>query len=299
MTPLIVSAFFDIGRGTWKDFQRPSDFYVDCYKAYPAKLPGKRYLLAPQSLRPTVESFVDHFDAAAPADLKAFAYLDRTREVMASDRFKSLFDGIAPEPPNPEYRSPDYNVVVLAKWDALERAHALTGGRHSHYVWLDFGLGRRGGAGKKPYLPKPRGLSPIDRDRIVISADRDGGLPDLGAGTLAEQVRSFRDQVATSMMIVPSDKVPTFCALARGCYELLLENDLASDDQVVVDMCVARAPHLFHLAHAPAGLTKYNHIHNVLNGADRDDRPASGLRRLFARPIERAKIGLPIEFRLR
>lgn len=102
------------------------------------------------------------------------------------------------------------------------------------------------------------------------------------------------------MMVVSADKVVTFAALARACYELLLADGLASDDQVIVDMCVAREPKLFHLSHPPLGLSKYDHIHNVLNGLDSThEKPLIGLHRLFARPLARAKIGLPMEFRLR
>jgi hypothetical protein len=299
LTPLLVSAFFDIGRGNWQSFKRSANFYADCYAGYPARLPAPRYLLTTEEHRSLVQD-VDYLDVAAPSELKAFDYLERTRAAMAAERFKALFrvDG-KPEPTNPEYKVPEYNIVMIAKWDAFERAYARFGDRFSHYVWVDFGLGRR--VAKRPYLPKPKGLSPIDRDRIVLSADREGGLRDLEPHTIEEYVRTFRDQIAGSAMVVPTRLVTEYSALVRSSYELLLDCGIPSDDQVVVDVCVRRRPELFHLSFPPLGLSKYNHIHNVLNGLDGETTPERNgwLRTTFARPLARAKIGLPMELRLR
>ena len=265
MRALLVTAFYDIGRGDWEHLKRSSEEYVASFHQYLALLPASRYILADESLRSAVGSVVDIFDAAAFSSLPSYRYLAPTKAVMESDAFQSRFPADARRSHIEQY-IPEYNVLMMAKWDALERAAARTGRQHTHYVWADFGLGKR--ALRRPYLPPPRGFTPIPRDKIVLSADPKGALVPGDQDMLKSHVVGFREQVAGSLMIVPADKLDAYCSLARGCYEQLLGMNLTTDDQLVIDMCVAQRPNLFHLSFPPRGLSKFHHIHNILNGRD-------------------------------
>jgi hypothetical protein len=262
---LLVTAFYDIGRGSWAHLERSNETYVAAYRGYLEQLPAPRYVLADEQLRSAVEPRADVFDAAPFSSLPAHRYLTPTRDVMQSDAFQALFPADARRAHIEQY-IPEYNVLMMMKWDALERAAALSGSKYSHYVWADFGLGKR--TQRKPYLPAPRGFRPIERDEIVLSASRDGALMDGDAEMLRRHVATFVEQVAGSLMIIPADKLAEFCSLARRSYERLLSMGLTTDDQLVIDMCRASRPELFHLSYAPRGLTKFNHIHNILNGLD-------------------------------
>lgn len=265
MRALLVSAYYDIGRGNWTHLQRSNATYADAFLRYLALLPAPRYILADEDLRATVGDHVDYFDAAPFSSLPAYKYLAPTRSVMESEAFQSLFP--ADERRNHiEQYIPEYNVLMMMKWDALERAAAQTDGKFTHYVWADFGLGKR--TQKRPYLPAPRTFAPLPRDQIVLSASPENRLIAGDAEMLIRHVTTFKEQVAGSLMIIPADKLAAFCSLARQSYEELLAMDLTTDDQLVIDMCVARQPELFYLSIAPRGLSKFNHIHNILNGLD-------------------------------
>lgn len=265
MNPLIVTSFFDIGRGDWEYLQRSSETYLTSFKRYVALLPAKKYILSTEKMRSAVINVVDYFDAAEFADLPAYRYLEATRSIMGCEAFKGLFKD-EDRQRHPEHHIPEYNVLMMMKWDALERAAALTKYRFSHYVWADFGLGARGG--QRPFLPQPLGLNPIERDQIVLSAQRKWGMANIERDSILKNMRHSRDQACAGVMIIPYKNVDEFCSLARDSYERLLAMGLTSDDQVVVDMCVARRPDLFYLSFPHRGLTKFNHIHNVLNGLD-------------------------------
>lgn len=244
---------------------RTNDAYTNAYRNYVALLEPPKYLLANQQTQENLA--VDFREVVRLEDTKAFSFFDRTSEIMNSPDFRSLFQEIEGRQ-HVEHLHPRYNIVMMAKWDALERAALLTDFSFSHYIWMDFGLGGRYGR-PDPYLPKPRYFNPIERDRIVLSADPGCGLPDIAPATLRERVRQFREQVAGSLMIVPSHHVLEFCELARSSYALLLDLSLTSDDQNVIDICVKRKAELFHLSYAPRGLTKFNHIDAIIHGRDR------------------------------
>lgn len=264
MRALLVTAFYDIGRGDWDHLKRSSEAYIACFRQYLAVLPTPRYILADASLRLAVETSADIFDAAGFTDLPSYRYLAPTKAVMDSEAFKALFSPEAQRSHIEQY-IPEYNVLMMMKWDALQRAAAQTDRRFTHYVWADFGLGKRA---LRPYLPAPVGFAPIPRDKIVLSAGREWALAPGDDAMLKRHVVEFREQVAGSLMIVPTDKLDAFCSLARSSYEHLLAMGLTTDDQLVIDMCVAERPELFHLSYAPRGLSKFNHIHNILNGLD-------------------------------
>lgn len=262
---LLVTAFYDIGRGEWAHLKRSNETYIEAYRGYLAQLPAPRAIVAEEDLREAVEKSGDLFQSVPFSSLPSFKYLAPTRAVMQSASFRSLFPADVQQAHIEQY-IPEYNVLMMMKWDALELAAARTAGEYTHYVWADFGLGRR--THRRPYLPPPRDFTPIPRDAIVVSADHKGALVRGDAEMVERHVANFVEQVAGSLMIIPADKLGEFCALARSSYEELLGMGLTTDDQLVIDMCVARRPELFYLSYPPRGLSKFNHIHNILNGLD-------------------------------
>jgi hypothetical protein len=296
MNPVAVTAFFNIGRGSWESLSRSSNAYISFYRHYLARLPLPRYLLADADTQREVRDTVDFADSTSLDQLGCYRFMKQTEQVMASTQYRSLFNS-DDDRNHVEHIYPEYNVLMMAKWDALERAAALTNNEFSHYVWIDFGLGH---GAENSYLPPPVGFSPIEREKIVISAQVENGIARLENGVLIGHIKNFLEQVAGSIMIVPVGLIPTYCDLARQNYQRLLDMNLTADDQVVVDMCVTERPEIFYLSFPPRGLTKFNHIHNVLNGLDRvQPRTWSipiydRLTRKMARLRARRRIGLSV-----
>jgi len=287
MKPLLVTAFYDIGRGALAApaMARSREQYLESCRRYVLQLPGPRFLLATAETHAALPGGFDFRDVAAFKELRCHAYLDATREIMSSPEFRKLFDS-EDDHRHMEHRVPEYNVVTLGKWDALERAARLTRYSFSHYVWIDFGIGAR--AKPTPFLPAPTAFAPIERDRIVVSAERRNRLRAKDLQTLRRQVRLFREQAAGGLMIVPSHLLDLYCDMARRNYELLLSLGLTTDEQLVIDMCIFDRPDMFHLSYPPPGLTKFNHIHNVIHGLDgHSDRKPTLLDSLFKRAARR------------
>jgi hypothetical protein len=133
---------------------------------------------------------------------------------------------------------------------------------------MDFGIGRRGHP--SAFLPEPPAFRPIERDRIVLSANRAGALPDLRRETLQDHVQNFRDRVAGGFQIIPRALIDDYAALIRQNFEHLLDLGLVTDDQLLIDMAVHQRPDMFHLSFPPPGLSKFQHIHSIIAGTDRE-----------------------------
>lgn len=265
MNPLLVTALFDIGRGAWGHSNRPASDYIDYFLGYQGKLDVPKYCLTDQDLSGL--SQFDYLERVDIQSLTAFSYFERTQAVMASPSFRGLFTA-KDDSKHVEHLYPLYNIIMLAKWDALERAAKLTGYGHSHYVWMDFGIGRRGTP--SAFLPAPGRFAPIERDRIVLAADRKGALRNLSRETLVEHVSGFKDRVSGGLQIVPRGLLSEYCALVRRAYEMLLDVGLTTDDQLLIDMSVFMKPDLFFLSFPPSGLSKFNYIDDIVRGLDRD-----------------------------
>jgi len=169
MSVLIVTAFFDIGRGDFPLLKRSAQQYIDSFKAYVGKLEPEKYILCEPETAAQMKGLVGRIDALPFTETKAARYLPRTREVIESHAFRQLFTA-KDDTRHIEHLIPEYNVVVMAKMDALERAAISTSFSYSHYVWMDFGLGRRGTT--DPWLPEPEGFRAALGDKIVISTKR-------------------------------------------------------------------------------------------------------------------------------
>lgn len=266
MNPLLVTALYDIRRGAWAGSTRSFEAYIGFFKRYQALLDVPRYCLCEADLSNLVP--IEYTDVLPLEETVAYrSFYAETERIMASPAFRALFkhdDDIR----HVEHIFPLYNIVMLLKWDALERAASLTNYVHSHYVWIDFGIGRRGDS--SAFLPAPPPFRPIERNRIVLSANRGGALPDLQPQTLRDQVRYFRDRVAGGFQIIPRGMVHEYSVMIRKNFQRLLSLGLVTDDQLLIDMCVYQRPDLFHLSFPPPGISKFQHIDSIIAGTDRD-----------------------------
>lgn len=142
--PLIVSAFYDIGRGQWQHYARSSDRYFDCF--------ARLCLLQNDIVVFSQPQFRERFEALQRRkpnltlvydDIFArhAALLERIRGVQQDPAFRA---GIGPIE-SPEYNSAEYVLVNYLKSEFC--CQALETAPHAQVAWIDFG-----------YLRKPRQL---------------------------------------------------------------------------------------------------------------------------------------------
>ena len=121
MAALIVTAFYDIGRGDYPHLSRTIDQYVDSFKMYVGKLEPEKYILCETSTAERIKDIVEFIDILPFEETKASSFLPKTREVISSPIFRALFDE-ADDTTRLEHIIPEYNITMMIKLDALERA---------------------------------------------------------------------------------------------------------------------------------------------------------------------------------
>ncbi len=262
MKILIVKAFYDLGRAKWDISPRSKDDYIKFATEYVKRMSPPKYILTDE-LGAISDGF-DHKDIAGFGELEAHKYLQESRRTLSSTSFSELTKTAKVD--RIEYHHAEYNIVGLAKWDAIERAFLRTSGSFTHYLWLDYGLGRRGGAA--PFLPSLTQVTPCARRKIVLSAKKTERLTDIKPEELRMRVVEGRFACAGGMQLVPAELVSKYCSLARSSYKKLLELGLCVNDQVILDVMSVTNSDMFHLATPPKYFDVFENIDRVLRGVD-------------------------------
>lgn len=146
--PLIVTAFYDIGRSQWQHYQRSSDRYFDCFERL-CLLKNDIVVFSQPQFRERFEAiqrrkpnlsvvYDDIFERHA-------TLLERIRRVQQDPVYRA---GIVPID-SPEYNSAEYVLVNTLKSDFCCQALAKSG--HEQVAWIDFGYLR-----KSRQLPRSR-----------------------------------------------------------------------------------------------------------------------------------------------
>jgi hypothetical protein len=262
MNPLLVTAFFDIGRGSWRHLARSPATYVERFRSFGARLEAPRFLFASSDVAAEVGHLCQHVEVVSLTEMPAYRYLARTRDVMASAEFRRRFRA-KDDARHCEHLYPEYNVAMLAKFDALRHAAQTTRYRHSHYIWLDFGASHRSTIAGDASLPA---VSPRARSEVVLIGTGRRRLWRIRRKSLARYITSFRVRAVGNLMIVPADRVEAFCDAVVAGYELLLDMNLTTDDQPLLDIAMIRHPQMFYLARAPRGVSPFEFGDEVLAG---------------------------------
>lgn len=262
MNILIVTAFYDIGRAGWSISPRSKDQYIGYASEYIKKLPAKKYILA--DIDDSTTQGFDYIDIMPISELSAYSFLRKSQEVMSSN----LFEGVVASAKHDriEYHHAEYNIVGLAKWDALERAYKKTRGEFSHYIWLDYGIGRRGS--DAPFLPIPELINPNIRNKIVLSAKKTDRIQDISLNTLKQRVSDGRFYCAGGIQIVPTELIEKYSNLARYTYNDILDIGICVNDQILIDVMYFSSPDMFYLSTPPKYFDVFENIDRILQGQD-------------------------------
>jgi len=259
---LAVTMFYEIGREATERYgeqARSADQYLSYYASYFSQLPVEKFILCGESaILGSHKGDFSHLCEVPVEQLPAMQHLARTRDIMIDPDFRSRFAGDL----RMESLSPLYNIIMLAKMDALEAAYRCTS--HAFYAWVDFGIGRR--TARDRWLPEPTAFKPRLGDRIVVSVDPAKALADTSPSNLSSRVFGYVEHVAGSFFLVPRGLLPWLVEAVRENYVRLLELGLCSDDQILYDMCIHERPELFRTVVPKGRLDKFRNIHNIITG---------------------------------
>lgn len=137
----IVTAFLDVGRASWKGFERSVDYYLERAKRV-FTLDDFMVIYVQPELVDFVKEQRDkyrHKTKVIPLtieELPYFKYKNQIEQVMQSAEFKN---GLA-VPICPEVTQPLYDVIMWSKIPLVVRTIEENPFNSSHFVWLDFGI---------------------------------------------------------------------------------------------------------------------------------------------------------------
>lgn len=230
--PLIVTAFYDIGRGQWQHYQRSSDRYFDCFE--------RLCLLKNDIVVFSQPQFRDRFEAIQRrrANLtviyddifaKHATLLGRIRRVQQDPAFRA---GIGPIE-SPEYNSAEYVLVNYLKSEFC--CLAIEGKGHGQVAWVDFG-----------YLRKPRQVPRSRRWQSPWPV----GIHFFGLRSLAEPIDLLKTIQTNTVYIQGCHLVahrndwPLIRDGMAAAMEELLARHWVDDDQTLLLMLALKHPDL-------------------------------------------------------
>lgn len=145
----IVTALFDIGRGSWPaTYQRPFSYYLDNFRQKTLSLRTCMVIF----IQPEHEAYVRAARAEHDpglkhtriiplgfADLPRQSYRGRISQVLASAYYRE--NALAPE--RPEYFSLDYNIVIHSKTALVKQVCQDNPFNTSCFLWMDTAIGHK------------------------------------------------------------------------------------------------------------------------------------------------------------
>ncbi|WP_213752523.1 WlaTC/HtrL family glycosyltransferase, partial [Citrobacter portucalensis] len=229
----IVTAFFDIGRGSWtsdKGFsphlERTSDTYIQYFKNL-SELDNDMIIFTSKELKSKIEKIRDGKRTTVIAvDInKKFRHLkNRISQIQKNDEFRSKLE--THQLINPEYWSADYVLVCNLKTYFVNRAIKLKLVKDNMIAWVDFGYCRN--------TEVTNGLSrwsyPFDRKKINLFTIKKG----LKAKTIHQvfdHMINNRSYIIGGAIVATQEKWKEFYELVCACQMKTLKNNIVDDDQ--------------------------------------------------------------------
>lgn len=238
----IITAYFDIGRGSMKNFERTTNDYFDYFTKW-AKLKNNLVVFVEnEKLKKEVLNFREKI-----------GLLDKTTVVviediisLAPDIYKNIRKAISNEillkyrlrPQSPDSNNSLYNYVMILKaWCIAYTANELK--VEGQLAWIDFGFNHGGTVfslesnfnimweydfGEKITLFN---LQPLD-DRPIFDI-----------------IFSMDTYIMGSIIIVPDKLASIFWELAQYCTKILSEVGISDDDQIIWLMSCRMKPDFF------------------------------------------------------
>ena len=237
----IVTAFFNIGREKWKDFNRDDNDYIRYFRFW-ARIQNRLIVYTESAMKDIVLQIRAEYGLA-----------DRT-EVIVLDDIQSLdievFDAMQQalsrpeavnyrvEPNHPEAYNAKYNYVMYLKpliiSDAIQRKMA-----DGMIAWLDFGFNHGG-----EYYNQSMDFDFLWKanltDKIHFFA-----MHPLDERPVFDIIRSLDTYIAGAIMIAPANLWPVLLELYRGAAMSLADCGFSDDDQTLAVMAYRKKSEIF------------------------------------------------------
>ena len=240
---VIVTMFFDIGRGSWNNFTRSNDTYFKYFCVW-AKLKNKLIAYVDnEELKNKILSFrasygleeqtiVNVVTDVKSIDRELYSSINIVSQNTTHKLYRLLQE-------NPEVNSTDYNYVVLLKTWFVNDAVARYGKSNETFAFIDFGF-NRGGVFIDPASEFNYKWEYDFPDKICLYLIRD-----LDERPMFDIVLSLDTYVMGNIMIAPDYLWKDFWLLERQSMIELNNVGLMDDDQTIALMAYRKKPEIF------------------------------------------------------
>lgn len=246
----IITAFFDIGREAWKNWNRNNEQYINNFKFW-ARIKNKMVIYTESKFKKEILNIRKAYDLENKTTLIIIddifscdkeIYL-RINKVMSSNIFKSF----RKYPQNPESWNDKYNYVTYLKSffvvNAIEK-NLVT----DFAAWIDFGFGYNG-KGDYPYSEEFDFLWQYKfKNKIYLFL-----IDEIGINKpIFDIVKNMDTFIAGNAVIAPKYLWPTYHKLCRNAVISLTDCGFADDDQTIALMAYRSNPDIFELRKIPS-----------------------------------------------
>lgn len=257
MSILYVTAYKDIGRGSWNTIYRQST--ENYYKNFTTLAKSCKNLVcfADENTKKYIKDNIlmknDLVIDYNEEDTFFGKYLEKEQKAMQSDWYKTI---LRHRLHHPEHSIPEYNIVNHNKFHFIKRAKELFP-TYDFYVWIDFHYTRHNDINNQYPLVFPDSLS-IPKNKITIASFiKDENIPFMDIPMIS--ITSY-EIIMGSTFIMPKDIVDIFYEEYDKQLRISYERGIADDDQNIHLQLFHREPLLYNLLHS----NKWGTFFNVL-----------------------------------
>jgi hypothetical protein len=234
---LFVTAFKDIGRGSWGNyFQRSQSKYIENFDNL-AKLPIRLICFCEKDVEAILHQQCRFYNTHPYEPHGTFLqYMDKERELMDSPAFKDLVRNRI----DPETNKPGYNLVNHNKFWFIKKAKIMFP-NYTHYAWLDFGLIQ-----DKAGIPQQFDFSRL-KDKIVY------GIPEVfPIDSIPTPLQACSNAASSPMLFggeffCPAESVDWFFETYHQMVQKYYSMGLVDDDQEMIKQIIKSEPERFDL----------------------------------------------------
>lgn len=276
----IITAYFDIGRGSMKNFERTTNDYFDYFTKW-AKLKNSLVVFVEnEKMKKEVLDF-----------RKSIGLLSRTTVViiediisLAPETYKNIEKAINNEillkyrlrPQSPDSNSSLYNyVMVLKAWCVAYAVEKLK--VKGQLAWIDFGFNHGGTVFSL-------------NSNFNVKWEYDFGekitlfnLQPLDNRPIFDIIFSMDTYIMGSIIIVPSYLASIFWEMAQYCTKILSEVGISDDDQIIWLMSNRINPSIFNIKMVSGwhrALKEYGCSNLILQGREKESKVKVILRKI-------------------
>lgn len=231
-----ITAFIDIGRGDWMNYNRSNQKYIDNFIDFYSNIYLDLIVFCNNTIKTEILKRVDSnfktnidFQDISKDDLSYFNMVETIRNIQNSDKIIEYKRRDLSNPP--EYSNPEYVAMMFAKSEFIKISLERGLINSDNIAWIDFGIGHGDvsyiNAAKNKTLVNPKSDKIIlfNRQNIDLSTDP------FFYSTMWDNVL-----VCGGFYIIPKDLINLFYDEFKRIVDLFINIGIIDDDQTILSI---------------------------------------------------------------